>query len=97
METDAARWENVIMSSGATQGFIINLFAWGTICIAIGKAWDLLGNTMNNLNSLGLTTQDSMNTFHLLTICFYAMGILFLIASGYNLIVESKRDRGRNV
>jgi hypothetical protein len=32
-----------------------------------------------------------------LTICFYAMGILFLIASGYNLIVESKRDRGRNV
>jgi hypothetical protein len=38
-----------------------------------------------------------MNTFHLLTICFYAMGILFLIASGYNLIVESKRDRGRNV
>jgi len=85
------------MSSGATQGFIINLFAWGTICIAIGKAWDLLGQTMNKLNSLGLTTQDSMNTFSLLTICFYAMGILFLIASGYNLIVESKRDRGRNV
>lgn len=83
------------MSSGAMQGFIINLFAWGVICIAIGKAWDMLGATMNNLNSLGLTTQDSMNTFHLLTMCFYVLGILFLIASGYNLIVESKRDRSR--
>ena len=85
------------MAAGSAQGFIINLFVWGTLCIAIGKAWDILGQTMNNLNSLGLTTQDSMNTFYLLTICFYAMGILFLIASGYNLIVESKRSRGRNV
>lgn len=83
------------MSAGATQGFVINLFAWGVICLAIGKAWDLLGATMNNLNSLGLTTQDSMNTFYLLTMCFYTLGILFLIASGYNLIVESKRDRSR--
>ena len=97
MEANATGWENLIMSSGATQGFIINLFAWGTICIAIGKSWYLLGSAMNNLNSLGLTTQDSMNTFYILTMCFYVLGIMFLIASGYNLIVESKRDRGRNV
>lgn len=85
------------MAAGSSQGFIINLFVWGTLCIAIGKAWDILGQTLNTLNGLGLTTQDSMNTFFLLTICFYAMGTLFLIASGYNLIIESKRTRGRNV
>lgn len=85
------------MSAGASQGFIINLFAWGVICLAIGKAWDLLGAAMNQMNGLGLTTQDSMNTFSILTICFNSLGILFLIASGYNLIIESKREYGRNV
>lgn len=85
------------MSAGASQGFIINLFAWGVICLAIGKAWDLLGTAMNTMNNLGLTTQDSMNTFFLLTICFNSLGMLFLLASGYNLIIESKKDYGRNV
>jgi hypothetical protein len=83
------------MSAGPGIGYIINLFVWGAVCIAIGKAWDILGSTMNKLNAMGLTTQDSMNVFFILTMAFYGSGIMFLIAGGYNVIVENKKDNSR--
>lgn len=85
------------MGSGTNQGFVVNLFAFGTIMIAIGKAWDLLGQTVNTMIANGWMTQDGANTFSLLSIIFYSLGFLFLIAGGYNVIVESKRDSDRGV
>ena len=85
------------MSAGSSQGYIINLFAFGLIMIGVGKIWDLFGGTINKLTLMGMTTQDGVNTFGLITICFYGLGILFLLASGYNVIIEGRRDSTRQV
>lgn len=97
MEADARRCEGVIMSAGSSQGYIINLFAFGLIMIGVGKIWDLFGDTVNRLILMGMMTQDGSNTFGLLTICFYALGIMFLLAGGYNVIIEGRRNSTRQV
>ena len=85
------------MSAGASQGYIVNLFAFGLIMIGCGKIWDIFGQTVNKLIGMGMMSQDGANTFGLLTIIFYGIGILFLIAGGYNVIIESRRDSTRQV
>jgi hypothetical protein len=85
------------MSAGSSQGYIVNLFAFGLIMIGVGKIWDLFGSTVNKLSVMGMMTQDGANTFGLLTLCFYGLGILFLLAGGYNVILEGRRGSTRQV
>lgn len=85
------------MSSGASSGFWINVAAFGFLMIGFGAVWDKLTIAVNSINSMGLLNQQAMNTWSMLGLCVYAAGFLFLLASGYNLFIESKRDADRGV
>jgi hypothetical protein len=65
--------------------------------VGLGKVWDILGQVVNYEISLGFQTQDGANTFSMISIVFYALGTLFLLAGGYNVIAESKKYRNRGV
>ena len=92
LEANARRREGVIMGSGTLIGFAVNMFAIGFILVGVGKLWDKLGSTMNYLNSIGMATQMGMDTANLITIIFYASGMICIIAGVLNVIIESKRD-----
>lgn len=85
------------MSSGASSGFWINIAAFGFLMIGFGAVWDKLTTGVNTINGMGLMNQSAMNTWSMLGICVYASGFLFLLASGYNLFIESKRESDRGV
>lgn len=85
------------MSSGASTGFWINVAAFGFLMVGFGAVWDKLTTAVNTINGYGLMNQQAMNTFSMLGICVWASGFIFLIASGYNLFIESKREGDRGV
>jgi len=85
------------MSAGAGKGFAINLFAFGFILIPILAAWDRFIFTANNLMAMGYMDQDGMNCLYMLTIMINAIAFIFLLASSYNLIVQSKSDANKQV
>ena len=85
------------MAIGPVYGTIINTAIIGTVLLAIGRAWDLLGGTMNNLITSGFTMQQGVDTFNFIGLVLRATGILFILASVINIIVESKRAKNRQV
>jgi hypothetical protein len=76
--------------SSRSIGFWINIFFVGLVIVGLGKAVDVLTSAYNNMAPMGITSQAGSNTFFMLTIMFYAVGFLFLLASGVNIIINAR-------
>lgn len=77
--------------SSRVAGFWINLFVVGWVLMALGAAVSYLIPQVNQLTALGMTSQNGVNTFNMLTILFYVFGFVFLLASGINIVVNARR------
>lgn len=76
--------------SSRIGGFWINVFFLGIVIVGLGVAVDKLVSAYNNMTIMGLTSQMGSDTLAMLNIIFYAIGFIFMIVSGINIVINAR-------
>jgi hypothetical protein len=80
-----------------SMGYILNLFVMGIVLCALGAAIDYFIPLANTLSDMGLMTQGGMDLTWQLTLCFYALGFIFMLAGGINIYRNANITRNAEV